>query len=319
VGAMTNAMTQYPTDCTTTTGGVVTDNRASTACENHYRPYPAYSTPLTESVTAGKAQFDSFQASVRRSMGWLTLQGNYTFEKMIGDNGNGATPLAAFPDYGNHFLYGILPGDRAHNFSASYVFDIPNNHAGNKLLRGLANGWQVSGITVVESGAQISANSNNALGFSVAALSSIQYVGTPDVPLYPVYTCNPAKGLQSGQFINPSCITAPSLTNPGTGRTPYMPGPMFWNTDLTLAKTMKITERQSVQLRFAAFNPLNHSLMSFTSGDSNAKVAGFNAAGQPTNGTGSTNPCPGLQCSNLGYADYAWGHRVLELGVKYTF
>jgi len=321
LGAMANAMTQYPADCTTVTGGVVTDNRATTACENHYRPFPNYQA-ISESLTAGKAQFDSFQASLRRSMGWLTLQANYTFEKVIGDNfpSGGPEPVVAMQNYGTDFFYGILPWDRAHNFSASYVFDIPGIRGGSKIVRGLTTGWQISGITTVESGQQMTANSTYNLGYSnTGGLPSIEYLGTPDVPLLAVYTCNPAKGLQKNQYMNPNCFAPPSASNPGTGRTPYMPGPFYWNTDLTLAKNIKIGEQQSVQLRFATFDPLNHSLTSFTSGDGNAKIAGFNASGQVTNATGSTSPCPGYACTNFGYADYALGHRVLELGVKYTF
>ena len=315
-GAMNTAMSQYPADCTT--GG--TDNRTATACENHFRPYLAYQ-GINESVTWGKAQFDSFQASIRRSFSWLTLQGNYTFGKAIGDNGQSVTPIGAYPDYGRRFLYGILPFNRAHNFSASYVFDIPKVHSSSTLLRGVANGWQISGITILESGSQITANSNSQFGLNNSATASMQFFGTPDIPAYPAYTCNPAKGLTSGRYINPNCITAPSASNPGTGRTPYLPGPMYWNTDLTLAKNFKIGDRQDVQFRFAMFNPLNHSLPSFTSADSNAKISGFDSTGRPSNATDTTpgHTCPGPQCSAIGYTNYHMGHRVLELGVKYSF
>jgi hypothetical protein len=324
LGAMTNAMTQYPADCTTATG---TDNRSNTACENHYRPYlgsganPANYQAVNESLTAGKGQFDSFQASVRRSMGWLTLQGNYTFEKAIGDAfpSGGPEPQVPLPGMGVNYYYGILNFDRAHDFSASYVFDIPNIHGGNSLLRGLANGWQISGITTVESGAQMTANSGWNLGYTGTGLTSIQYLGTPDVTALSIYTCNPAKGLQKNQFMNPNCFAPPTATNPGSGRTPYMPGPMYWNTDLSVYKTIKMGERQSVEFKFMAFDPLNHSLTSFTSGDGNAKIPGYNSSGQITTATGSKYPCPGPQCTNFGYADYALGHRVLEMGVKYTF
>jgi hypothetical protein len=314
-GAMTNAMSQYPADCQT---GAGTDNRTATACENHYRPYLTYQ-GINQSATWGKAQFDSLQASVRRSFGWLTLQGNYTFDKAIGDNGNAVTPVGAYPDYGRHYLYGILPFNRAHNFSAAYVFDIPNLHSGNTLVRGLTNGWQISGITTIESGSQISANSNSQLGLANSATGSLQYFNSPDIPTYPAYTCNPAKGLTSGRYLNPSCITAPSATNPGSGRTPYMPGPMYWNTDLTFAKNFKIGDRQAMQFRFAMFNPLNHSLSSFTGADGNAKIAGFNSSGGISNATDTQHACPGPYCQAIGYTDYHMGHRVLEMGAKYTF
>lgn len=320
-GAMTNAMSQYPADCTTTDSlGNVVDNRTNTACENRYRPYLTYQ-GINGSATWGKAQFDSFQASVRRSIGFLTLQANYTFGKAIGDNGNNVTPIGAFKDYGRHALYGILPFNRAHNFSASYVIDVPKIHSGNALLRGAANGWQISGITIIESGSQITANSNSQLGLSNSATLAMQLFGSPDLPAYPAYICNPAKGLTHGRYINPDCIVQPSASHPASGRTPYLPGPMYWNTDLTLAKNFKITEHQDVQFRFAMFNFLNHSLSSFTSADGNAKISGFDSAGRPTNATDQTvgHTCPGWNCQAIGYTDYHMGRRVMELGVKYSF
>jgi hypothetical protein len=94
---------------------------------------------------------------------------------------------------------------------------------------------------------------------------------------------------------------------------------MYWNTDLTLAKNFKIGDRQAVQFRFAMFNPLNHSLPSFTGADGNAKIAGFNSSGAVTNATDTQHACPGPYCQAIGYADYHMGHRVLEMGAKYTF
>jgi len=80
---------------------------------------------------------------------------------------------------------------------------------------------------------------------------------------------------------------------------------MFWQSDLSLMKNFKITERQNLQFRFAAFNFMNHDLRSFTSGDSNLHAT-FNAQGQLTN-------------PNFGTAQYVFGHRLLEMGVKYSF
>src|SRR4029077_2983759 len=68
VGAMTNAIADHPNECFT--GGK--DSMTSTACEQLYRKFPDYTT-INESITAGKAQFDSLQASLNRNVGYLTL------------------------------------------------------------------------------------------------------------------------------------------------------------------------------------------------------------------------------------------------------
>jgi len=310
---------QYPTQC----GG---SNFSTTTCENLFRPFATYS-QVNEAVTAGKAQYDSLQATLRRSVGRLTLQANYTFSKALGDGtqvANGGL-TGALPDYGAHWLYGILPFDRAHVFSAAYVYRFPGTNLGSRLLKGLANGWELSGITQIESGSQItavaSAQGNGFLNFGLSdPLSPLQAVGTPDITLYPLLTCNPSVGVHHGQYANPNCFAQAPVGTLGTGSMPYMPGPLYWSTDLTVIKNIKITERQNLQFRFAAFDPLNHSLASFNTADNNLHLIYPNAGGGLTsNATDPNHACPGPQCQAFGYADYAFGHRVLELGMKYSF
>jgi len=320
LGAMNNAATLYPTQC-----GGAASNLTSTTCQNLFRPYQLYS-QVNTAVTAGKAQYDALQASLRRSVGWVTLQANYTWAKALGDGtqiANGGFS-GALSDYGEHWLYGILPLDRAHVFNAAYVFNIPGTHFGNKFVRGVANGWQISGITQVESGAQISAVSqvqgNGYLNFQLSdPLGPVQALGTPDITLYPQITCDPTSGLHKGQYLNPNCFGPAPVGKLGSAALPYLPGPMYWTTDLTLIKNIKLTERQSLQFRFAAFDPLNHSLQSFNNNDGNLKLAFGATDTVTTNATDTKHPCPGPSCAAFGYADYAFGHRVLELGVKYSF
>jgi hypothetical protein len=239
--------------------------------------------------------------------------------------------MGALPDYGQHFLWGVLPIDRAQVVSLAYVLNMPKMNAGSRLVRGFANGWQLSGITQVESGGQLTAQSGANLTFNLglpANLTNVLSLGTPDATLYPQITCNPTQGLGHNQYLNPKCFTSPAPGTLGTGSMPYMPGPMFWNTDLSLTKNMRITERQALQFRFSAFNMLNHDLLSFGTGDSNLKL-NINDLGQTI--TGAVDPvtkvaCPivtgGIPCngaSTFGVAGSHFGHRNIELGVKYSF
>jgi len=333
------------------------NNPNSTSCQQTVRPFSQYQN-ITQSVTAGKAQFDSLQASLSRSVGWLTLQGNYTFSKAEGDGvavNNGGLS-GAYPDYGVHEYWSVLPQDRGHAFSAAYVISLPRTHFGNSFVQGVANGWQISGITQAESGSQVSAtNGQTSLNFGLSgAAGGVALLGTPDVNVYANINCNPAQGLKRNQFVNPNCFSLPTQARPGDGRIPYIAGPMFWNSDLTLIKNLKITERQNVEFRFSAFNFLNHDLLSFTNSDSNLKL-NFNDLNQvitgasmvyPGNGLPSSDPnstqpqrmsCQGttvgqtingvpypngIPCSGattFGTAAYHFGHRILEVGVKYSF
>jgi len=308
LGAMTHAITDHPSECFAGSK----DSMTSTACQQLYRKFPDYTT-INESITAGKAQFDSLQASLNRNVGFLTLQTNYTWSKQLGNGvqlANGGFPGALSISDAEHWLWGILPNDRAQALSLAYVVNVPSTHAGNKFLKGVANGWQISGITQVQSGAQMAVQGNANLNFNLqqgnigANQDSVHLLGTPDITLYPLITCNPTQGLTKDQFMNPNCFSPAPNGALGTGGMPYMPGPKFWSSDLTLIKSFKLSERQGLQFRFAAFDFLNKSLLSLTNNDNHLKLT-FDSSGKAN--------------SNFGVATYHVGHRILEVGVKYWF
>ncbi len=305
-----SAYTNFPADCGT---GPSNDHLGDTACEQHFRRFPNYTT-INESVTAGKSQFDSLQASVRRDVGVVTLLANYTFSKALGDTGNqlanGGLPGAMSITEAEHYLWGVLPNDRAHALSLAYVFTMPKMGS-NRLLRNAVGGWQLSGITQVQSGAQLSASGGRtSLNFNLQQAGSnqdnVHLLGSPDVTLFPSITCNPALGPKGpNQFVNPNCFGPAPAGQLGNGaHMPYMAGPMFWNTDLTLLKNFKITERQGLQFRIAAFNFINHSLLSFTNNDTNLQL-NIDSSGKAQN--------------TFGVANYHVGNRILEMGMKYSF
>ena len=299
---------------------VLTAQQNDAGCQQKFRPYSNY-TGLTANESAVKSQYDSMQVSLKRNAGWAAINLNYTWSKNFA---NSAT-TSAYKDYGTSEYWSVQSYDRAHVLNASYVLTVPGLQRGNLLLRGAANGWQVSGISTIQSGAQLSAAGNYDFGMRSPGLSA-QLLGTPDVGLRPVLTCDPRVGLKKGQFANPDCYAQPLTTGAGigNGKTGYLPLPKYWNSDLTLLKKFKIGERQGVELRFAGFNFLNHPLLSFTNGDANAKLNFDQNTHKLTNGNGSSaanggGACPGPTCKEFGYADYTVGHRILEVGAKYTF
>lgn len=302
------AIAAFPNDC----GGGSPDNVGTNNCLAHFRPFPDYTT-INESISAGKSQYDGLQVSLRRNVGFLTLNANYTWSKALGDGAqlsNGAFPSAIPINQAVHYLYGVLPQDRAHALSMAYVFNIPNSHASSGLVRGLADGWQISGVTTVQSGAQMFSQGGTNFNFNLQqgnvgpSQDNIHLLGSPDITLYPLIVCNPSQGLAKNQFINPNCFKPAPAGSLGTGNMPYMPGPMFWNSDLAVTKNIRITEHQNLQFRVSAFNFMNTALSSFTNGDNNLKLT-FDS-------TGNANP-------NFGKAIYHVGRRIVELGVKYQF
>jgi hypothetical protein len=298
------------------------DMQNDSKCQQLFRPYSNYQ-DLNANESAKKSQYDSMQVSLKRNAGWALFDVNYTWAKNLGNSASSG----AYKDYGVHEYWSILNINRGNVLNASYVLSLPGLRRGNHLVRGVTNGWQFSGISTIQSGAPVSASSGYDYGMGTQGTgAAVQMLGTPNVSLRPVLTCDPRMGLKKGQYVNPDCFAAPTTASNGfgNGHTGYIPLPKYWNSDLTLIKNFSIGERQSVELRFAGFNFLNHALTSFSNGDSNLKLNFDGTTHQLTNGNGTSaanggGACPGPTCKDFGYADYTYGHRILEAGAKFSF
>lgn len=312
IGAMTAS--SVASVCSDLDGGVLSSQLNDSYCQQRFRPYSYYQ-GVDAPESAGKSQYDSFQAQLNRRAGFATLAFNYAFSKNLGNSNESG----AMKDYGVREYWTVLNFNRAQVFNAAYVFDLPKTGIGNPFVRGIANGWEFSGITQIQSGAMLTANTGYQLGISNAA-GGPALAGTPDVTVAPILTCNPKMGLKKGQFANPSCFALPvnGDTSIGNTRFPYLAGPKYWNSDINLDKRFSIGESQALELRFSAFDFMNHALTSFTSGDNNLKLM-FNTNGTLSNATDSTNACPGPYCQAFGYPDVHYGQRRLSVSAKYSF
>ena len=106
------------------------------------------------------------------------------------------------------------------------------------------------------------------------------------------------------QYLNPGCFAPPTAGNNGGIIEPPAYGPAFFNTDLSVFRNFKMSERRKLQFRAEAFNFLNHANYTFGQ-DANLNLT-FNAAGQVTN------PLFGTATNKI-------GHRIIQLAVKYYF
>jgi len=294
---------------------VLTAQQNDGGCQQKFRPYSDYQ-GISANESAKIGQYDSFQASLKRSSGWATIGLNYTFGKTL----NNATSQPGFKDYGEKEYWSVDGGDRGQTFNATYVFDFPKLTHGSNFDHALLNNWELSGITQVMSGAQMAAAASGGANLANGP-GAASFVGSPDTSIYAALTCNPKKGLAKGQFANPNCFALPT-SGIGNGRYPYIAGPMFWSSDLSLLKKFKVSDHEDLNFRLAAFNPLNHALLSFVSNDNNAK-ASFDSTGAlsngPNNPSNHTGPCPGPTCTVFGYADAHYGYRIIELSAKFNF
>ena len=259
--------------------GQIMDPSASGFPTNDYRPLQNY-TDLTLIGHGSYSNYNALMLSWQKQSGPVTFTSNYTFSKVLGvrdnqtDNGQGAgNSLYPFSLRAN---YGVLGWDHSHIVNGAYVINLPSP-VSNKLAGAVVNGWVVSGITQMQSGAPIQPNTQGTLNVSWPGdFSNQRYLGTNAVTLVPKITCDPRSGLKSGQYFNPSCFAPPTGGQNGDIIWPYIKGPAFFNSDLAVYKNFKLTERQKVQLRFSAFNFLNHPLPQFNAGGNSDIQLNFN-------------------------------------------
>jgi hypothetical protein len=273
------------------------------------------------------SNYNSFQASWNKQSGHFNYLMNYTFSKALGIRGENSSNGVGDPtNIAND--YGVLPNDRTHLFNAAYSYQEGTLLHGNKFLGGFVNGWQVSGITQFQSGIPLQAQNSSNFGLSgqfpigtvlpngvnlcenaqnCQSLSNASITGSPDINMQPVLTCDPSKNLAKNQYINGSCFALPTVGHNGSFIFPYIKGPAFFDSDLSLFKNFQISESKKVQFRFSAYNFLNHPLASFNpaGGDGNLTLS-FNSAGKLNNNT-------------FGYAEYLNGNRSVQMTVKFFF
>jgi hypothetical protein len=263
------------------------------------QPYPLYGT-IHEIIHKLYSNYNSLQASWNKQSGRVNYLVNYTFSKSLGILGEGGNNGVGDPTTLRN-NYGPLPNERTQVFNAAYIVQLPDPIHSNKLLKGVVNGWQISGITQIQSGAplqgQVSSNFgmggtilsgtvlSNGLDVSGVALSNDIITGSPTISMQPVLTCDPRKNLGKNQFANGNCFAPPSPGHNGAFIMPYMKAPPFWNSDLSLFKNFQISEYKKLQFRVSAYNFINHPLTSFSpaagSSDSNL-ILSFDKTGKLT-------------------------------------
>ncbi len=279
---------------------------------DNFRPLLGFS-DLNLTTNNLYSNYNSLQVTWARTKGRYTVNFNYTYGKALGI-------LSAYDQFNIANNYGVLAANRTHIFNAVYSVELPSPVHG-KAAGALVNGWQLSGLTQLQSGADLPANSGQNYGLnlngykipgSVSTLnpsginvSNVSILGTPDIQLNPILTCNPTSNLGPHQYINPSCFSIP--TTPGANGPTVMPaiyGPAFFNSDLALFKNFQFKEQKRLQFRFDGYNFLNHPLWSF---NGNNLSLGFDG------NTGKVNT------PNFGTVTTKQGNRVVQLSVKFYF
>jgi hypothetical protein len=254
--------------------------------------------------------YNSFQATVRKRFSkGLLMQAAYTYSKSLTNS---------FVNTANSNLstntwqqYGPSSFNRPNRFVVNYSYDLPlGQHTG--ALGKLANGWNLSGVTTVQSGLPMTIIDTRG-GTAYGTSSTTSQGGYSRAQLCPGVTYGQL-GSSGGtearldQYFNKAAFCAPPLiangdgvaTDFGNSGVGIIQGPGQFNWDFTVMKNTQITERHSIQFRAEFFNLFNHAQFSNPA----AFPAGFADVNSPSFGqitSTSVNP------------------RVIQLALKYSF
>jgi len=214
---------------------------------NLARPYQGYGA-ITLRTTTARSNYWGVLTSFRHdagSAGLLTL--NYTLSRNRTDSTNDRdsidipqNPLDLAAEYAD------ARTDRRHIFTANYVYMLPFfKDSSNAAVKAVLAGWQIAGLTTLNSGQpvpRISANTNGFLRGNRA-----NRVG------------DPAAGDQSGLFwFDPNAYAPPADGTYGNSGREEFRQPGRNQTDLSLSKNWAFNGTQRLQFRADMINAFNH-------------------------------------------------------------
>ena len=314
-----------------------------------YKRFPLYNRVFVPEHNT-YSNYNGLQVGLVRQTGRAHYNVNYTFSKALGIQGIGGSSTYSYPadpfNYAND--YASMPFDRRHIFNASYSYELGN--VVRERWVGLAtNGWEVSGIFNYQSGPNLPSviNSNfgvqgtvqvpvgavarvgnnvstctttSGTGTCSIGVSSTNILGTPNVNLQNAVVGPVNQTTGSHRDMNAAAFSLPALGTNGAYRLPFLPGPGFFNADLTASKRFKITEGLSSQLRVAAFNVLNHANNSFTSVNLANYTINYSQVSSATDvNTALLSSNAAASNPQFGYAPLREGRRIMELGLRFDF
>jgi Carboxypeptidase regulatory-like domain/TonB-dependent Receptor Plug Domain len=319
-----------------------------------FRPFSNYNNIGYYEFT-GTSSYHSLQATLSRQTGRLTYFVAYTFGKALGTTAVNETDGAAWADPidTRGRSWGVLPFDRTHilNLSYNYYFpDIARGALNKRFLRGVFNGWQMSGITTFQSGTPIRLrfSENNGLGigqndiarafFGTDAfnINGAQNVGG----ITPVYLRDPRisnNGKIGDRIFDINAFGIPAFGTSGPAQIPfYLRSPSRSNFDVTLFKNFRVSESKSFQFRTSFFNLFNQAypfidVNNAANSDVNLNLITACNGGRRTgvpNGIGGVaeacDPTAGFSFTsdsleNFGKITNKRGRRIVELALKFYF
>jgi hypothetical protein len=292
-----------------------------TNCQPNYgRRYYAQQPNMTQILPLDYAQlqmlYNAFQASLnKRFANGLNFLAAYTFAKNLG-NADGNVGGFIQNSYAANLEHGPVAPDLRHRFTVSYVYELPVGHGrrflGDKsgVTDAVLGGWQVAGITAIQSGEAITAIMSTDFSNTGSFSYRPDQIHNPydfsfDTATQAAYGCSNPGHQTLDCWYNQAAFVTPALAPGqqsahayGNSHIGNLRGPDLVNFDFVLQKNFKVFEAQQLQFRAEFFNVFNHPNFGLPGGSGQIAVD-FPGAAAITN--------------------TATDNRQVEFALKYTF
>jgi hypothetical protein len=230
---------------------------------NLARPFKGYGSIYMQQPT-GRSRYDGLIASFRHDAGTRGfINVNYTFSRNNADATYGDLNDIPQNPLDPRAEFGPAQSDRTHIFTATYVYGLPFfRDSSRTVLKTAFGGWQVSGITMVNSGpaARVLVLQPESDVFVLARRPEpIVFGAVRPGFLRPNEVGDPHAGEQSGAtWFDPGAFEPPAKGAYGTAPVvPFrLPGRQQW--DIAISKSFFLPGGTRLQVRSDLINAFNH-------------------------------------------------------------
>lgn len=223
---------------------------------NSLRPYQGY-TNIRLYESGASSSYHGLQAGwSRRYSKNLTFSTAYTWSKVLTDaSGDTSEPENTF-DYRRE--RGRASFDRTHVLVVSYIYELPILANRKDLVGRFLGGWQISGLTQLQSGPWLTPSINTPTGGRRPdVVGGATYI---DPRNFQTLTGGNGQPVAGNFFFDPTpgkTFVAPDPNRFGNAGNSLIQGPGRNNWDVSLFKRFAITEGMNLQFRAEAFNFFN--------------------------------------------------------------
>jgi hypothetical protein len=208
---------------------------------------------MTAQRTIGNSNYNALDANLRYVGKRSDFLLGYTYSKSIDQGSNLGEELNPL---NLRATRAISAFDMRHNFVASYTVQIPFDAWFGR--NRLTEGWSLSGTTRFSSGFPVTLYdfSDNSLLGTLGNGVNNNLLDTPNYNGGPLeINTNPRNGRPA---FNTAAFSRETLGQLGNAPRRFFYGPGINNFDMTLAKTLRVTESKSFEFRLEGFNVFNH-------------------------------------------------------------